>query len=269
MTALPNATPSRPVALITGASSGIGAVYADRLAARGYDLILVARRGDRLAALAEDLKAHGASARIQIADLTTEAGLSAVESLLADDPSIALLVNNAGLARIGGFGAMSAGDIAAQLSLNIVAPTRLTHAVLPGFLARGAGAIINIASAVALHTYPGTTVYSGTKAYMLAFSRGIAEEVAGSGIRVQAVLPAAVGTEIYDLSGFDIASVPSEFVMTTQNLVDAALSGFDAGESVTLPSVEDATLWDSFEAARLPLFAASQSGTPASRYHSG
>lgn len=257
----------RPTALITGASSGIGAVYADRLAARGIDLILVARRADRLQALAARLNAdHGVTARPMIADLATEQGIATVESLLRTDPAITLLVNNAGLSRVGPFATLSDADHASLLMVNLVAPSRLAHAILPGFLARNAGTIINIGSANSVRPYPGTAVYSGTKAYILSLSLSLQDEVAGTGIRVQAVLPAATATEIWDGSGFELKDVPPDFVMTTEDMVDAALSGLDQGEAVTMPSVPDRADWERYDAASRDLFAAAANGQPAARY---
>jgi uncharacterized protein len=262
MTSLP-----RQTALITGASSGIGAVYADRLAARGHDLILVARRGDRLQALATRLTAtHGVIVRPVIADLATEPGIATVEALLRTDPSITLLLNNAGLSRVGPFTDLSAVDHASLLMVNLVAPSRLAHAALPGFLARDAGTIINIGSVNSVRPYPGTAVYSGTKAYILSLSLALQDEVANTGVRVQAVLPAATATEIWDGSGFELKDVPVHLVMTTEAMVDAALSGLDQGEAVTMPSVADHACWERYETASRELFGAASNSQPAARY---
>ncbi len=258
----------KPVAVVTGASSGIGSVYADRLAARGYDLVLVARRADRLQALADRLTTtFGTKIRVVGADLTREEDLTTVENLLKTDPAIALLVNNAGNGKLGSTTEMTEADVLSTIALNITALTRLSLAALPAFLARKSGAIINISSAVALHALPIASLYSGAKAYVLNFSRGLAEEVAASGVRIQAVLPAGTATEFYDHSGIPLSAFDPAVVMTTENLVDAALAGFDQGEAVTMPSVHDLGLWEEFEAARAKLFAATQNGAPAPRYH--
>jgi uncharacterized protein len=247
-------------ALITGACSGIGAVYADRLAQRGYDLVLVARRAERLRNPADAVaRAYGSEAQTIEADLTEEAGLSQVEALLRSDERIALLVNNAGNGKLRSTEAMSDADTAATIALNVVAPTRLARAVPPGFLKRDAGAIINIASVMAPHALPITTLYSATKSYLLAFSRGVQAEPAATSVRVQAVLPAGTATEFYDRSGIPLSGFDAAVVMTTDDLVDAALAGFDQGEEVTLPSVHDAQLWTAFEQARGALFAATRS----------
>lgn len=257
----------RSKALITGASSGIGAVYADRLAARGHDLILVARRVDRLQALATTLAdTYGVAVQHQIADLATEQGIATVEAVLRDDPAIALLLNNAGLSRVGPFAQMSAADHAQLLMVNLVAPSRLAHAALPAFLARNAGTIINVGSANSIRPYPGTAVYSGTKAYLLSLSLALQDEVAGTAVRIHAVLPAATATEIWDGSGYELKDVPPQMVMSTEAMVDAALEGMDQGEPVTMPSVADIADWTRFDTAGRDLFAAAAHGTPAARY---
>ncbi|MET0322257.1 MAG: SDR family NAD(P)-dependent oxidoreductase [Duganella sp.] len=256
----------RPVAVITGASSGIGAVYADRFAARGYDLVLVARRADRLHTLANALAAkHGVQATPLVADLATTAGQDSVAGVLATNPAVSVLVNNAGVARLAPLTGSSADDLASQLALNITALTRLTHAVLPAFKQRNAGVIVNVASVLGLHSLPITAVYSGTKAFVVAFTRGIEHELAGTGVKVQAVLPAATATELWDPSGVPLAALAPDTVMAADAMVDAALSGLDQGETLTLPSVADAALIARHEAARLALFAASQTGTVAPR----
>lgn len=258
---------SKPVALVTGASAGIGAVYADRLAARGYDLVLVARRADRLQALSAKLAAaHGAKVEVVEADLTQEADLARVEQLIKTNAAISLLVNNAGAATLTSVAKTSEAQAAAMIALNVTALTRLTQAALPGFLARDEGAIINIASVLSLHSLPVSAIYSGTKGYVMNFSRGLQQELAATKVRLQLVLPASTATEIWDLGGIPLASLNQATVMSAEDLVDAALDGFDKGELITLPSVADASLWDKFDEARSTLFAGSQSGQPAPRY---
>lgn len=258
---------SKKVALVTGASSGIGAVYADRLAARGYDLILVARRADRLEALcAQVSKAHGIKAEAVVADLGKDEDLARIETILATNKDVRVLVNNAGLARLAPAAQMPANDVGSQIALNITALTRLTQAVVPAFIGRNQGVIINIASVLAIHSMPISAVYSGTKAFVLQYSRGLQEELAGTGVKVQLVLPASTATEIWDLSGVPLAALNKDALMTTEHMVDAALAGFDQGETITWPSVADASLWEKYEAARSALFANTQVGTPAPRY---
>ncbi|MEJ1968555.1 MAG: SDR family NAD(P)-dependent oxidoreductase [Rhizomicrobium sp.] len=163
---------------------------------------------------------------------------------------------------------MAAEDIASTIALNITALTRLTHAVLPVFLARNAGAIINVSSVMALHSLSVTSLYSGTKGYVLNFSRGLQAELAGTGVKLQVVLPAGTATEFYDQAGIPLSAFDPAVVMTAENMVDAALAGFDRGEAVTLPSVHDKDLWDTYDVARGALFGATQNGTPAPRYRS-
>jgi len=261
---------SKKVALITGASSGIGAVYADRLAARGYDLILVARRADRLAALSAQVsKAHGIKAEPIVADLTQDADLARIEAVLSTHEDLRVLVNNAGIARLAPAAQTSANDATSQIALNITALTRLSQAVVPAFVARNQGVIINIASVLAIHSLPISAVYSGTKAFVLQYSRGLQQELAGTGVKVQLVLPASTATELWDASGVPLSALNKASVMTTENMVDAAFAGFDQGETVTWPSVADASLWEKYEAARSELFASTQVGTPAARYRIG
>lgn len=257
----------RKLAVVTGASSGIGAVYADRLAARGYDLLLIARRRERLDEAAGRIAtAHGRKVEILVADLADPAGLSRVADDLAARGDIDILVNNAGIARFSPIAKGDAADSAAQIALNITALTRLTHAVMPGFVARDRGTIINIASVLSVEARPFSAVYSGTKAYVMLFSRGLQAELAGTGVRVHSVHPSITATEIWDLGGIPLESLEAGKVMKTETMVDAALAGFDRGEAFTWPSVADEALWTTFDAAREALFAASQTGTPAPRY---
>ncbi|MGQ3026908.1 MAG: SDR family NAD(P)-dependent oxidoreductase [Ferrovibrionaceae bacterium] len=258
-------TTARPLALVTGASTGIGAVYADRLARRGFDLVLVARDGNRLADLAARLKSEtGAAVDILRADLTVAADLTRVEARLRDDPSIALLVNNAGAAVPGGFEAPDLDAFERLIRLNVTAVTRLIGAVVPRFVAAGAGAIVNIASVVALAPEFPLGIYGATKAYVLALSQSLQTELGPKGVYVQAVLPAATRTEIWERSGRSVDDLAG--VMEVGDLVDAALVGFDRHETVTIPPLPDEGQWQAFNAARLamlPNFAQSQ---PAARY---
>lgn len=257
----------KPVAVVTGASAGIGAVYAQRLAERGYDLILVARRADRLKALSAKLDAaHGTTVEVVEADLTKDADVTRVENMLKANSAITLLVNNAGNSTLAPVAQTSEEDAAAMIALNVTALSRLTRAILPAFLDRNDGAIINVASVLSFHALPISAIYSGTKGYVMNFSRGLQQDLAETNVRLQLVMPAATATELWDLSGVPLASLNQATVMTSENLVDAALAGFDKGEDITLPSVADATLWDKFDEARSALFAATQTGEPAPRY---
>lgn len=259
-------TSPRKIAVITGASSGIGAVYADRFAKRGYDLVLVARRADRLKSLAESISSkHGVAVEPLVADLATDEGQTRVAQLLASNPAIGALVNNAGTAKLAPMIGSPLEDSLTQIALNITALTRLTHAALPGMKARNEGLIINIASVLSLHSLPISSVYSGTKAFVLNFSRGLQQELGDSAVKVQVVLPAATATELWDLSGVPLAALNPDTVMQTDVMVDAALFALDKGESITLPSVADAGLIEQFETARAALFASTNTGKVAPR----
>lgn len=219
-------------ALVTGASSGIGELYADRLAQRGYDLVLVGRNAEKLGALARSLAAtHGVKVESLIADLGDAAGLAEVELRLDSDTSITLLVNSAGL--IGG-GPLSNGNLDAvsqMLAVNVLALTRLAAVAAKVFSARGTGAIINLASAMALIDNAGAAAYAASKAYVLSLSLSLDLDVKPKGVQVQAVLPGYTRTPMIS----DGAGLPNSVVMEADAMVDAALAGFDAGELVTIP----------------------------------
>jgi short-subunit dehydrogenase len=263
-------TKTKGTALITGASSGIGAVYAGRLARRGYDLILVARNRDRLNALANDLtNATGRSIEAVAADLGSKADLARIETILRTDASVTLLVNNAGAGATGPLLASDPETMDGLIALNVGALTRLTYAAAPGFVARGAGTIINIASAVAIAPEMLNGVYGGTKAFVLAFSQSLQHELADKGIRIQAVLPGATATDFWQIAGLPVENLPKTIVMTAEDLVDAALAGLDQGEVVTIPSLPDIADWNTFEAARRALGPNLSLATPAKRYGTG
>ena len=242
------------VALVTGASSGIGAVYADRLARRGHDLILVARDVKRLDAVAGRLRgATGRAVEILPADLTDLGDVAKVESRLASDPTISVLVNNAGISLEGGLLDNAPARLQELIAVNITAPTLLAAAAGKAFVRRGAGVIINISSVLALAPELFDGVYSGSKAYLLNLSLKLASDVADRGVRVQAVLPGATRTEIWQRSGKDVDKLLPGMVMDVDDLVDAALVGLDAGEVVTIPSLADEKEWIAYNEARLAM----------------
>jgi short-subunit dehydrogenase len=254
-------------ALVTGASSGIGAVYADRLAKRGYDLILVARNGERLKALSARLTTEtGRSVKALPADLGDKAALAKVEAVLRDDPSITMLVNNAGAASLAPLLDSDIDEMEAMIALNVIALTRLTYAAAPAFVARGVGAIINIGSVVGIVPERLNGVYGASKAYVLAFSHSLQNELAGRGVRIQAVLPAATATDIWEKGGFHHSKLPAGTVMSTEDMVDAALAGFDQGEAVTIPPLQDGDDWTRFDAARRAFAPKFANSAPAPRY---
>lgn len=238
-----------PSVLITGASSGIGATYARRFAARGHDLVLVARDKARMDLLAAQLREEfGMGIDVIAADLTHPGELAEVEARLRDDHRIGVLVNNAGASLGGSFIEQSAEDVARLVALNTTAPLRLASAVAPRLAEAGEGAIINIGSVVGLAPEFGMTVYGATKAFILFMSQSLAIELAPKGVYVQAVLPAATHTEIWERAGADVNALPA--MMEVGELVDAALVGFDRREPVTIPPLHDAQQWDTYQTAR-------------------
>ena len=256
---------SLPTVLITGASSGIGTVYAERFARRGHDLVLVARDKGRLNALAERLRdATGVAIDILPADLTQRSDLAIVESRLRDDARIGILVNNAGIAQSGGFTEQSAASIEQLLTLNTIALTRLAAAVAPRLANAGEGAIINIGSVVGLAPEFGMSVYGASKAFVLFLSQGLSLELTPKGVYVQAVLPAATRTEIWERAGIDINTLSD--VMDVGELVDAALVGFDRRETVTIPPLHVAERWDTLDASRQGLLSDIRQAQAAERY---
>lgn len=238
--------------LITGASDGIGAVYAERLARRGHDLILVARRADRLAALAKRLQQdHGVSVEIIAADLSRAEDLARIETRLREDVRITGLVNNAGIAGDGPIVTLDAHHVTGMINLNVLAVTRLSAAIAPRLAAQGRGTIINLSSVTALMPEAFTAVYPATKAFVLAFTEALAAQLAPAGVRVQAVLPGITRTAIWDEEKLE--AIPSAMVMDVGEMVDAALAGLDLGEILTIPSLPDTDDLDAYLSARAAL----------------
>ena len=251
--------------LITGASSGIGAIYAQRFARRGHDLVLVARDKARLEALAVRLRADsGVAVEVLQADLTQPADLAAVETRLRDDAQIGILINNAGIAQSGGIAQQNAESIDRLIALNITALTRLAAAVAPRFAQSGAGSIVNLGSVVGFAPEFGMTVYGATKAFVLFLSQGLNLELSPSGVYVQAVLPAATRTEIWERAGIDLNTISE--VMDVEELVDAALVGFDRRELVTIPPLHAEGRWDALDQARQGLLSDIRQARAAERY---
>jgi uncharacterized protein len=254
-------------AVITGASSGLGKVYADRLAQRGYDLLLVARRADRLRNLAEELRTkYDIEANFIVADLGNSTDLQRVSDTISVDSRVSVMVNNAGTSLLAPSVEIPLAGLDAQLNVNARAVSHLSQAVLPGFIKRDAGTIINIGSVLSFSVLPISTSYSATKAHVMLYTIGLQQELADTHVRVQLVLPASTATEIWDVAGIGVHALDQATVMTAEDCVDAALAGLDNGEAVTLPSIEDPELWADFDALRNKMFAASQTSKPASRY---
>ncbi len=257
-------------ALITGASSGIGAIYADRLARRGYDLILVARSRGKLDALARRITDETQRVvEVFPADLNDRQSLARVEDKLRQDASITLLVNNAGVGTHTPLLDSDADAMTRMIDLNVTALMRLTYAAVPGFIARGNGAVINIASIVGITPEILNGVYGGSKAFVLAFSQSLHHELGAQGLRVQAVLPGATATDFWETGGLPIEHLDKAIVMPADAMVDAALVGFDRGELVTIPPLHAIELWDAYEGARRSMSGQHSSNIPAPRYTTG
>lgn len=252
-------------AIVTGASSGIGAVYADRLAMRGFDLILTARRLDRLEAGADRIRGmSGRRVEIVAADLATEDGIHRVEEIVRDTSDLSLIANIAGAGALGPGSFVDPSAVDAMLKVNVLALTRLSLAAARRFTDMKSGTIINIGSIVALMAAPGAGSYSGSKAYVLDFSRALQSEVGSHGVTVQVVMPGPVHSEFF---GDTPPPFPPSLFMSAETLVDTALAGLDRGEAITFPNLHVAETWDRFEIARKELVAdLLQTGLPARRY---
>jgi short-subunit dehydrogenase len=245
---------AKGTALVTGASSGIGAVYADRVARRGYDLTLVARNRGRPDALAMRLTAEtGRAVSVVTADLNNKTDVERVEATLRADVGITVLVNCAGVSAAGPLLLPHIDKMDDMIALNVSALTRLTYATAPGFVARGNGTIINISSILGITPEVLNGVYGATKAFVLAFSRSLHKELAEKGVRIQAVLPGATATALWARIGMPVGHLPSEIVMQVEEMVDAAFVGLDQGEFVTIPSLPDAADWRAYETVRQKL----------------
>ena len=242
---------SKGTALITGASRGIGAVYADRLAKRGYGLILVARSKATLQALAASLSSATRHHIIRIvADLNNEMDLARVETELEDDSSITMLVNNAGFASVAPLFEADIRKMQDMIALNVIALTRLTDAAAPAFVKRGIGTIINIGSAAGIEVEALNGVYGASKAYVIAFSLSVQLELGAKGICVQAVLPGRTATDGWEVAGLPWQKLPPSMVVPVEDVVDAALASLDQGEPVTIPGLHVREELTRCEAAR-------------------
>ncbi len=229
--------------------------------------MLVARSQKKLGDVAERVAgATGRAVNVIAADLSHKSDLKRIETLLRPDTRIAMLVNNLGVGALEPLLESDIDTMEQMIDLNVTALTRLTYAAAPAFVARGAGTIINIASAVAIAPEILNGVYGATKAFVLALSLSLHKELAGRGVRIQAVLPGATATNFWNAAGSSIESVPGEMVMRAEDLVDTALSGLDQGELVTIPSLHDASDWHAYEAARQVLVPNLSLSAPAARY---
>lgn len=257
------------VAVITGASSGIGAAFAKRLAHRGHDLLLVARRGDRLETLAQRLRDDsGVAVETFVADLAQAQDLARLEARLAEIP-VSFLVNNAGVGALGPTSTVPAEAQEALIRINVVALTRLSLAAVPRFRAAGRGTLINIASVMAMMPSAGGGAYSGSKAYVLNFTRSLRLELAESGIGIHVVLPGPVRTEFFSAQGLSDSVFPDSAYVSADALADAALAGAALGDEVITPSLASADHWRDLEIARGAYMGDVMSGEIAARYRTG
>ena len=254
-------------AVITGASSGIGALYAEGLAERGHDLVIVARRADRLQELAARLEAaYGVGVEVVAADLSKPEDVRKLESRLAADLSISILVNNAGMGAYERFGVSDIDGVEKMIAVNITALTRLTRAVLPQFVKKNAGAIVNIGSVLALRPWEEMGPYAASKSYVLAFSQALQKELEATNVLVQVVNPPATATDFWSDAGASLDGLPPEAVMTAEDLVKAGLLALERHEPVSFPSLPDAHAWENLNSQRAQLFQAMMSGSLAPRY---
>lgn len=254
--------------LITGASAGIGAAYADRFARRGHPVVLVARNQSRLEELAARLsREYHVKAEVLPADLTVPAERARVEHRLHSDDTIGILLNNAGVEGGSALTQTPPDTVEAMIQLNVTAPSRLVATVLPRLLTRGRGSIINISSILALSSELFGGAYAASKSYVLTYSQTLHREVAAQGIRVQCVLPGVTRTEIWNTAG-GLAAIPSHMIMEVDEMVDAALAGYDQGELITIPSLPDAEEWRRLDEARRRMLPELSRYVAADRYKS-
>jgi len=266
---------ARPRALVTGASSGIGAAFAERLARDQHDLIIVARRRERLEALAKRLhETYHITVEVMVTDLSEPGDLHEVETRIAEDTALELLVNNAGFGGYMPFVALDPDRAEELIRLQVVAVTRLTRAALPGMIARGHGAIINVSSRLAYSaalsspTMPKRATYAATKAYVNTFTQLLHDELAGTGVRMQALCPGVVRTEFHERMGQDPSRIPAAIVMTPEDIVEASLAGLRLGEVICVPALDDPNLLTHIQQDERQLWEHSNGNTIANRYRS-
>ena len=230
-------------ALVTGASSGIGRAFAVELASRGTDLVVVARRQERLEELAAELAAgYGRRVEVLRADLADPIDLAAVESRLAADggtPSVDLLVNNAGFGTSGRFAELPIDGEEREIRVNLLALVRLTRVALGPMIARGHGAVMNVSSVAGEQPLPGLATYAATKGYVTSFSRSVAAELKGTGVRVVNVMPGFTRSEFQDHGNFGQQFIPGPAWMTPEKVARAALRGLDRGRTEVVPGVHN------------------------------
>ena len=221
---------TRPLAVVTGASAGIGRVFCERLAARGHDLVVVARDGNRLEALRRELEGrHGISVEVFPANLSIDTDVSLLAARVNQSPHLALLVNNAGFGTRGSLADASPARQEAMLQLHTMAPMRLTQAALPVLISNRRGAIVNVSSVASFLFSAYNVNYCATLAYLTTFSEGLAAELAGTGVRVQALCPGFTRSEFLQRMEADIGNIPSWMWMSAEKVVDASLNSLERG----------------------------------------
>jgi short-subunit dehydrogenase len=268
-------TTKRPHSLVTGASSGIGAAFAERLAHDGYDLIIVARRRDRLESLAEQLQTkHSVSVEVMVADLSQPNEIRTVEKRIEEDSSLELLVNNAGFGGYMPFVELEPDKAEELINLKVLAVTRLTRAALPGMITRRRGSIINVSSRLAFSGSMGSSqlpkraTYVGANAFINTFTQLLQSELEGTGVNVQALCPGVVATEFHTHVGTDSSRFPAAIVMKPEDLVEASLAGLKLGEVICIPTMDDTELLMQIQESQKHLFEQTRSGNVAERYSS-
>lgn len=259
------------LAVVTGASSGIGQAFAERLAADGWDVVVVARRRDRLLALAQRLREQfGVRVQVYVADLSAADDVPALERTL-ESAGVEMLVNNAGFAGYAPFVEVEPDVLARLLGVHVMAVSRLTRAAVPTMVARGSGAVINVASLLAFSAtlpprpWPYRVTYAGAKAYLVAFTQALAGELAGTGVHVQVCCPGLVATEFHDIAGVDLAGIPFP-IMQPSEIVRASLQDLGTGEVVCVPGLQDTTLLEASEESQRTLLLNAVASGLADRY---
>ena len=256
-------------ALVTGASAGIGLSYARHLARTGHALVLVARRADRLEQLAAELRdAHAVEVEVLAADLGEPAGVSRVAARLAAEPPVDLFVNNAGFATRARVADLDEEAFEAMLQVNVLAFARLCHAAMRRMMAAKRGTIINVSSGTVFMQMPGNAGYGATKNFVMAFTRTMQAEAAGTDVRVQLLIPGVIATEFHEVAGNSLDRFPPERVMQADDLVVASLRALEMGEQVCIPSLPDIAEWDGYVAAEQRVAANVSRDRIAARYHS-
>jgi short-subunit dehydrogenase len=268
MTSTPNPS-GRPLALVTGASAGIGRAYAERLASDGYDLVVVARRADRLDEVKRQLEStHGVSVQPLVADLSTESGRRAVD-VIASQPRLEVVVDSAALAYYMPFLDLPRDQAEELVNLNVLAPVQMIHAALPGMVERGKGTVVSFSSLLAFSAasenpqLPKRAVYAASKAFLLTFFQILAVELRDTGVRVQIVCPGIVKTEFHTRQNMDLSSRPR---LEPEEIVKASMIGLELGEVVCIPTLEETDRLQRLDQAEGEVLAANMQPTLAQRY---